>query len=788
MKYKNFNKVFCWCKWAIILLFICVMFNETSAQNDRWINYDGTLRPYWKIGKNAGEIRWSNASTLYYLKYNKIGGGVDSTYFVYTKNPITVFIDAPLDSTKMLYGNMKWKAAPTGVDTSKAYTLTNTWWFKRAIDIDTLGLGTGDITQVNGTLYMNGYFRLPSSGSVNGTIWYESGNNGVWYQTALGARKMLSMYSSKVMPDEVYFGNNVRFDSTVTFTNWLNFGTSGQFFVPVKSGSLSYAGTMRYYNNKYYGLDGSGEFEFIKSTGNQTISGIKDFTGTVQILGELALAGTGTKLLNALNGYLILPFNSSTYHGSIWFDGTDLKVYYGGTTNSYVNTARTLTINGTSYNLSANRSWTVGDVIAPASNTDDYIPLWNGTNTKTLKNGLAYTSLATPGTVVTRNGSGNSYFNKVFASNSVETPFISLTTGSARGYIEFLGSTTAAYLYSPAAIPSGYSFDIYLPDGSGTLVLNSTSINTSGSLTGGGNLSSSRTLSLVNDNASPGNLKYYGTNNSGTKGFFDLPSGGSGTVTSVGLSAPAGFSVSGSPVTTSGTLALSFASGYSLPTDASQSNWNTAYGWGNHASAGYATASNSMTFTNKTWNGNTIGIAYGGTNATSFSTGNGLVYYDGTRLVTTTVTAGDLYQSGLFNPTYGELYDNVATSTISTNGSSYVKWTGSSVGECSGVTGNTTNDNLTINSGRGGVFKVSYSVTFKVSATGDYYWTTNINGSALSKNRQRIYAGSTNVDYTVSSSAIVSLSSSDTIDLGCYAASATVTVSYANLNIVKISN
>lgn len=50
-----------------------------------------------------------------------------------------------------------------------------------------------------------------------------------------------------------------------------------------------------------------------------------------------------------------------------------------------------------------------------------------------------------------------------------------------------------------------------------------------------------------------------------------------GTVTSVGLSAPTGFSVSGSPVTSSGTLALSFAAGYSLPTTTSQSNWDTAY-------------------------------------------------------------------------------------------------------------------------------------------------------------------------------------------------------------------
>jgi hypothetical protein len=52
---------------------------------------------------------------------------------------------------------------------------------------------------------------------------------------------------------------------------------------------------------------------------------------------------------------------------------------------------------------------------------------------------------------------------------------------------------------------------------------------------------------------------------------------GIGSVTSVALSAPTGFSVTGSPITTTGTLALAFATGYSLPTNASQTNWDTAY-------------------------------------------------------------------------------------------------------------------------------------------------------------------------------------------------------------------
>jgi hypothetical protein len=52
---------------------------------------------------------------------------------------------------------------------------------------------------------------------------------------------------------------------------------------------------------------------------------------------------------------------------------------------------------------------------------------------------------------------------------------------------------------------------------------------------------------------------------------------GAGTVTSVDLSVPTGLAVSGNPITSSGTLAIAFASGYSIPTTTKQSNWDTAY-------------------------------------------------------------------------------------------------------------------------------------------------------------------------------------------------------------------
>jgi hypothetical protein len=53
--------------------------------------------------------------------------------------------------------------------------------------------------------------------------------------------------------------------------------------------------------------------------------------------------------------------------------------------------------------------------------------------------------------------------------------------------------------------------------------------------------------------------------------------GGSGTVTSVAMTVPTGLSISGSPITTTGTLALTFATGYSIPTTAKQTNWDDSY-------------------------------------------------------------------------------------------------------------------------------------------------------------------------------------------------------------------
>src|SRR5690606_32598717 len=68
-----------------------------------------------------------------------------------------------------------------------------------------------------------------------------------------------------------------------------------------------------------------------------------------------------------------------------------------------------------------------------------------------------------------------------------------------------------------------------------------------------------------------GNAGKFVAVNGTADGLELVAAGGSGTVTSVGLTVPTGFTVTGSPVTASGTLAISFDTGYVGYTTAEQS-------------------------------------------------------------------------------------------------------------------------------------------------------------------------------------------------------------------------
>ena len=90
--------------------------------------------------------------------------------------------------------------------------------------------------------------------------------------------------------------------------------------------------------------------------------------------------------------------------------------------------------------------------------------------------------------------------------------------------------------------------------------------------------------------------------------------GGGGTLTAIGLIMPTGFTVSPSTLTADGDFTVGFDTGYGLPLTADVAKGVTAYGWGNHANAGYLMES---TFNNYLFWGQSInnGVVQGSIDA-----------------------------------------------------------------------------------------------------------------------------------------------------------------------------
>lgn len=184
------------------------------------------------------------------------------------------------------------------------------------------------------------------------------------------------------------------------------------------------------------------------------------------------------------------------------------------------------------------------------------------------------------------------------------------------------GATVRTTTAAIAALASGGSGTVTSVAGTGTVngITLTGTVTTSGSLTLGGTLSGvglatqvSGTLPVANGGTgttTPSLVAGTNVTISGTWPNQTINStasgGGGGTVTSVAASVPAFLSIAGSPITTSGTLAITL-SGTALPI------------------ANGGTGSTSTTFVNLTTNvTGTLPVANGGTGATT-STGSGAV-------------------------------------------------------------------------------------------------------------------------------------------------------------------
>ena len=250
------------------------------------------------------------------------------------------------------------------------------------------------------------------------------------------------------------------------------------------------------------------------------------------------------------------------------------------------------------------------------------------------------------------------------------------------------------------------------------------------------------------------------TNGSGTLSFS---SAGSGTVTSVNMTVPTGLAVSGNPITTSGTLAVAYASGYAIPTTAKQTEWDSAYTqrlqWDGGstnlvASTGrasllpsYATNAGKVLAVN-TGATDVEWIAVGGSGTVTSVSGTGTV--NGITLTGTVTTSGSL--------TLGGTLSGIGNSQL-TNSSITVNGTAISLGASGTITAANPNA-LTIGTGLSGT-SYTGSAAVTIANTGVL---SNVAGTGISVSGATGNVTITNTapDQTVSLTAGTGISTSGT--------------------------
>ena len=280
---------------------------------------------------------------------------------------------------------------------------------------------------------------------------------------------------------------------------------------------------------------------------------------------------TGENLGDLSNVTLTSPSNGQIlkYNGTAWVNGTDaggialtdLSVGTEGTASgdgaiAYNNTTGVFTYTPpTPAGIGAATS-------AQGTTADSAVQ--PGDNISTLTNDSGYVTPSSTATFTNKSGNISQWTN--------DSGYLTSETSHADVVVD--GDFASQGLMKRGATAGSYSI----------VTDNSTNWNTAygwGDHSSAGYVTASSTNTFTNKS---GNISQW-TNDSG----YLTTETYTGTVTSVAATVPTGLSVSGSPITSSGTLAITFAAGYSIPTTTKQGQWDTAYGWGNHASAGYLT-------------------------------------------------------------------------------------------------------------------------------------------------------------------------------------------------------
>lgn len=200
---------------------------------------------------------------------------------------------------------------------------------------------------------------------------------------------------------------------------------------------------------------------------------------------------------------------------------------------------------------------------------------------------------------------------------------------------------------------------------------------------------------------------------------------GSGTVTSVNMTVPTGLSVTGGPITSSGTFAVTLTSGYNIPLTASTTDWNSFY----------ATPSSRITAgSNLAWSGNTLNfngvlpIANGGTGTSTVPSfgqiliGNGSGGYNLVSTSSLGIAGGGSFDANALDPI--EVGYNNTTSNIYSSSFGYQNTVSGSESTAAGYYNNISGD-------ASSAFGSNNTVSANTSTVFGSDITNNINNSLM---------------------------------------------------------
>ena len=264
------------------------------------------------------------------------------------------------------------------------------------------------------------------------------------------------------------------------------------------------------------------------------------------------------------------------------------------------------------------------------------------------------------------------------------------------------------------------------------------------------------------------------TNGSGTLSWSTVSSGGAGTVTSVGLSLPNIFSVSGSPVQSSGTLTGTLANQNANLVFAGPSGGAaTTPAFRSLVASDLPTITSLGTVTSGTWNATAIGIAYGGTGQTTataafnalspITTLGDIVYGSGTNAATrlagnTTATKNFLSQTGTGSVSAAPSWSTVSKSDVglgSVENTALSTWAGTSSITTLGTIATGTWSATAIAANKGGTGQTGYTSGDLLYASGTTALTklgVGSSGQVLTSNGSApTWAASTGGTYFTSS-------------------------------------